>query len=277
MINILQNRETKYYYDEAMRLSKVELPDGETVSYRYDELNRVISQINSNRTGTNYTYTPAGRIKSIEHFKGLNGHGQVLLSYAYIYNARGQRILEVEGNGQVTAYQYDPVGRLTKVYYPFSGGKKEINRIERAHYFGLEVNLDNHKEYYRQKNNPDEYIAKLLYDYRNELDVLHREIRESGRPLDLYNNGYYIEEYRYDPAGNVIMEGNAWGTINFEYNAANQLIRAGKRTYSYDANGNLIKEGYGGDYVEYNYNYENRLIKASNLSRNDKLFGGEHP
>ena len=277
MINILQNRETKYYYDEAMRLSKVELPDGETVSYRYDELNRVISQINSNRTGTNYTYTPAGRIKSIEHFKGLNGHGQVLLSYAYIYNARGQRILEVEGNGQVTAYQYDPVGRLTKVYYPFSGGKKEINRIERAHYFGLEVNLDNHKEYYRQKNNPDEYIAKLLYDYRNELDVLHREIRESGRPLDLYNNGYYIEEYRYDPAGNVIMEGNAWGTINFEYNAANQLIRAGNRTYSYDANGNLIKEGYGGDYVEYSYNYENRLIKASNLSRNDKLFGGEHP
>ena len=32
-----------------------------------------------------------------------------------------------------------------------------------------------------------------------------------------------------------------------------------------------------GHYVEYSYSYENRLIKANNLSRNDKLFGGEPP
>lgn len=151
----------------------------------------------------------------------------------------------------------------------------EYNKV--AHYFGLEANLDNHKEYYRQKHNPDEYIAKLIYDYRNKLDGLHWKIRESGRPLDLYNNGYYIEEYQYDPCGNVVMEGNAWGTIDFAYNTANQLLQTGERTYSYDANGNLVKEGYKGDYVEYSYNYENRLISASNLSQNDKLFGGEHP
>lgn len=275
--NLLQDRETKYQYDEAMRLSELELPDGEVVKYRYDDLNRVITQINSNRTLTNYTYTPDGKLETIKHLNGFGLTGQVIQSYAYLYNDRDQRIMEVEGNGQLTSFQYDPTGRLTKVYYPFSGGKKELNRIERSHYFGLKANLDNHKDYYRQKHNPDEYISNLIYDFRNEIEELHQEIRENGRPLDLYNNGYYIEEYRYDPAGNVIMEGNAWGTIDFEYNAANQLIEAGERTYSYDDNGNLVKEGYKGDYVEYSYNHENRLIMASNLSRNNKLFGGEHP
>ncbi|MBA2134146.1 hypothetical protein [Capillibacterium thermochitinicola] len=54
-------------------------------------------------------------------------------------------------------------------------------------------------------------------------------------------------------------------------------FRFGKAAYSCDANGNLVKEGYRGDYVEYSYDYENRLISARNLTRNDKLFGGEHP
>src|SRR5690554_3372050 len=101
---------------------------------------------------------------------GLNGQGKILQSYGYLYNARDQRVMEVEGNGQVTSYQYDPAGRLTKVYYPFSGGKKEINRIERSHYFGLKANLGNHKDYYRQKHNPDQYISELTYDLRNEIE-----------------------------------------------------------------------------------------------------------
>ncbi len=108
--NILKDRETKYEYDEAMRLSKVELPDGEMVKYKYDELNRIITQINSNNTGTNYTYTSDGQVETITYYKGLNGYGQVLQSYGYIYNARNQRVLQVGGSGQLQAYEYDPVG-----------------------------------------------------------------------------------------------------------------------------------------------------------------------
>ena len=276
--NTLKDRETRYEYDEASRLSKVELPGGEVVKYRYDQLNRVITQINSNRTGTNYSYTPDGQVETITHYQGLRGHhSKVLQSYGYIYNDRNQRLMEVEGSGEITTYQYDPVGRLTKVYYPFSGGKKEVNRIERSNYFGLKADLRNTDQYYRKKHNPDQYISEMTYQLGNEVEDLHKEIKENGRPIDFYNNGYYIEEYKYDPAGNVVQEANAWGTIDYQYNAANQLVQAGARSYEYDRNGNLIKDGYKKNYAEYQYNYENRLLQASNLSRDNKLLGGEHP
>ncbi|MFW6016618.1 MAG: RHS repeat domain-containing protein, partial [bacterium] len=168
-------------------------------------------------------------------------------------------------------------GKLTKVYHLFSGYKKKANRIERANYFGLKTNLNDSENYYRKRHNPDQYISQMTYQYRNQIKDLHKEIKENVRQLKMYNNGYYIEEYKYDPAGNVVQEGNAWGTIDYQYNAANQLTKAGARTFEYDKNGNLIKDGYDGNYANYQYNYENRLIKASNSSKNNKLFGGEHP
>ncbi|MEJ6950983.1 RHS repeat-associated core domain-containing protein [Natronospora cellulosivora (SeqCode)] len=274
---ILKERVTEYFYDEASRLKELAFADGKVVKYRYDELNRVINQINSNNTGSEYSYTPNGQLETISHFTGLNNYNSnVIESYGYIYNQRNQRIMEVEGSGEVTTYKYDPVGKLTKVYYLFSGAKKESNRHERA-YYGLETNLDYTDEYYRKSTNPDQYISDKIYQLRSEVENLHRDIRESGKSLDLYSNGYYIEEYNYDPAGNMIQEVNAWGSIDYQYNEANQLIQAGNREFHYDANGNLLREGYDGNYAEYQYNYENRLTKVSNLSNNHKLFAGEHP
>ncbi len=274
--NILNERETSYQYDELMRLSQVELSDGEVVKYRYDELNRVINQLNSNNTGTTYTYTPDGRVKTITHYKGFNGPGQVLQSYGYIYNARNERILQVEGSGQLQAYEYDPVGRLTKVYYLFPGQKKESDLKERL-YYGLNPggNGKGNKKYNAAQ--PLSVDLNLPYEIRNRVEELHRNIRQDGGWLDFYGEGFYTEEFSYDPAGNVTQKINGWGNVDYQYNPANQLLQAGNRSYEYDLNGNLVKEELNGDYAEYSYNYENRLIKAANLSKNQHLFGGSKP
>ena len=93
------------------RLAEVTLPDGGKVEFEYDVLSRVIERINANGTSTVYTYNPRSEVESIINYKDRrHGPDQVIGSYGYVYNAKGQRIYQVEGDGDLTAYVYDPAG-----------------------------------------------------------------------------------------------------------------------------------------------------------------------
>ncbi|WP_167935782.1 RHS repeat-associated core domain-containing protein [Halothermothrix orenii] len=330
--NNLKDRVTGYEYDELMRLSRVELPDGGEIKYRYDKLNRIITRINNNRTATSYTYTPDGQVETITHWKGFIGHNQnIIQSYGYVYNARDERVLQVEENGEITAYQYDPAGRLAKVYYPFSDRKKIEDLKERFYYgllpewpepykYGLNIeeplSWDKENNLYNQLNEltgklegslagmpgvgnstrgqkgkgrlPELIISQgegslnftdridLPYDVRNRVEELYSRIKNNGWGLDIYGDNFWVEEFTYDPAGNITEKRNGWGKIEYKYNDANQLAKAGNRQYEYDSNGNLIREELGHYYAEYHYNYENRLIKAVNNSH-PHFLGGKSP
>lgn len=116
------------------------------------------------------------------------------------------------------------------------------------------------------------------YEVQRQLETLYRQIQAGGGGLNLWNKGFWVEKFAYDPNGNVINKKNGWGEITYQYNESNQLIQAGNRTYQYDLNGNLSREELGSYYVNYEYNPENRLIRAVNnspLIYPDRDFNGE--
>ncbi len=94
------------------------------------------------------------------------------------------------------------------------------------------------------------------------LESLYRQIQQRGGGLNFWGKGYWGEKFTYDPNGNVINKKNGWGEINCTYNASNQLLQAGNRSYQYDSNGNLLREELGASYADYEYSPENRIIAA---------------
>lgn len=100
-------------------------------------------------------------------------------------------------------------------------------------------------------------LMKLEYEYSRSGKITARIIngvRQSyrydkrGQLLGVYDkNGLAVEEYVYDPAGNILKKTLNGKTTTYTYDKANQLVSSvcdGKVTkYEYDAAGRLVKEG----------------------------------
>jgi len=91
------------------------------------------------------------------------------------------------------------------------------------------------------------------------LNALYAKIAVGG--LDL-NQLQWREGFGYDANANRVMKSNAWGDIAYSYNAENQLLSAGNRTYSNDLNGNMVSESLGSITAQYRYTADNRLKNA---------------
>ncbi|MCG8513979.1 MAG: DUF5675 family protein [Halanaerobiales bacterium] len=287
-----KSRITRYEYDQLMRLARVEFPDGGNTSYQYDQLNRVITQVNSNRTGTNYTYTPTGRVETISHWQGLNRYrNRISKSYGYIYNARGERILQVEGNGQLHAYQYDEVGQLTKVYYPFFVRKKVADLQERF-YYGL---IPDWRDLFRYQLKPGNSLDWSKKQNLQEQITDLQELFLSGPQLMAESGNYPVEQAEKRTEGLHISpdRGSLPFAESLDLSSEQrdkieelycQLREYGGKLdywgnnfwaeeYSYDPAGNVIKKANGWGKIEYQYNINNQLVKAGNRSYQYDLNG----
>ena len=78
----------------------------------------------------------------------------------------------------------------------------------------------------------------------------------------IFNMPKWEETFSYDGSGNITEKANFWGKIDYEYNAENQLLKAGERTYGYDKNGNLTSEMMNSMTTNYSYNELNRVIEV---------------
>ena len=79
--------------------------------------------------------------------------------------------------------------------------------------------------------------------------------------------------YAYDPVGNRLSKTEDGSTTSYQYNAANQMLRAGDITYAYDANGNWIAEtGLDGE-AQYEYNANNFLVGYTSADGRSKRHG----
>jgi len=116
------------------------------------------------------------------------------------------------------------------------------------------------------------------------------------------NFSFLMQVYTYDAAGNRLTMADSYGTVNYQYNNANELqgsvlvvaegtaanipvatqpkfststpvnvftgVTATKTnkittTYQYDGNGNMINKTENGKQMQYEYDYENRLVKVT--------------
>ncbi len=85
-------------------------------------------------------------------------------------------------------------------------------------------------------------------------------------------SGKVIEQYVYDPAGNILSKTIESKTTTFTYDEANQLVSStceGKTTtYEYDAAGRLVREGS----KTYSYGYLDKILSVQENGRQIAAF-----
>lgn len=252
-------------YNSNNLLTQAVYGNGQTVSYTYDNLDRIISKNPTN----------------------VNG------AYAYVYNLNGQMgVIKDTVNGYNTRYFYDLAGRLSEVFQHTTQGSLRMrtlynydskNRFQGystqipgvgsfsliAEYGGISRGYDPDRvygvsingiqrfrygyDYLGRRTWSDLYLTatdtkRTIYTYR---DITSTQTTNQLAKITLPDGTEY--SYEYDAAGNIThIQDNAGNTgvaynTYYQYDGNGQLIREDNErfnctyTYSYDRGGNLTE------------------------------------
>lgn len=275
------DRDIKYEYDKFKRVSKITYGTGEMSTFKYDTWGKLIASTSGKKNAT-FKYDYFGRM--IE--KTEDG-----IVNTYIYNEYGQRTSRVTKNASLTLDEhktYDKFGRLSQI----KSGAKTItytynskNQLVTQNINGVPVEFSYTK--YGQldskvlggKLNP---ISSLAYSYTKDGMISARlvngvmqnfEYDAKGQLLKVVDlSGKAVEEYVYDPAGNILKKTVDGKTTMFTYDKANQLASSTLpdgtvKKYVYDAAGRLVTESDAAGAKEYSYGW---LDKVTELIDNGK-------
>jgi len=119
-----------YTYDAAGHVESIvsSNPNGASVAYTYDELNRLGAVVDNRLPGQNtttYTYDPASNVATVAYANGLQSNFTYdtlnrltemitpVSGYSYTLGATGNRTQAVEINGRTLNWNYDGINRLT--------------------------------------------------------------------------------------------------------------------------------------------------------------------
>ena len=237
-LNSSRQKETavmEYRSDYLGRMQWIIYPDGEKVSYGYDNGGQVVSV-----TGTHY------------------GH-----EFNYVtnilYDEYGQRTRIDYGNGTFTEYNYDPARRWLDTI-------KTENKWGQS-YQNISYSFDTVGNVLGYENDcldsvTGNYKTKQTYSYDNLYQLIKVEGETTYNPyhssVPEFNSNYsQLFDFDSDGLGNMtskistetVSPNKAIGdnlnySFNYVYdeNYAHRLINAGERYYKYDANGNITAE-----------------------------------
>lgn len=205
-----------YAYDGRGKLVSYTEPNGARTEFSYDSLGRQIEVINPGGLYSRYDYNQDNWLSSIVN----EGTGGVLSSFAYTYDAVGNRLSMTDESGGVTSYEYDAIYRLMGVEYPA-------------------ISIKRHGKPGQTQNPHDPWDDDILSATKS------------------------FERFEYDAVGNRVRLRDDYGTTDYTYNAANQLLRAGNVRYEYDVKGNRIAKQDNKGRTEYAYTVDNLLSRVN--------------
>ncbi len=199
-----------YSYNELGQLSKLGTKD-QGVTYTYDEAGRMVQKSYTNGSVTSYTYNEIGRYESIVH-KGKD----YLDQYEYQYDLKGNKTgmrknrSALQKESGMYTFGYDALNRLTCV-----SKDGETLRDYAYDVFGNRIS---------KKEKQDDGFATTTY-YYNEANQLLKE-ETTGN----------VKKYEYDRRGNMICTYlNDAIKSQFEYDATNHISKAiEKKADSFD-------------------------------------------
>jgi len=218
---------TRYEYDQLSRKISETNPQGQTFSYKYDELDRVV-EINSPIT--------------------YDHHGnEVRPTKYYTYKDLGTEVIETDENGHETVTSYNALGKITQ--------QKFADGTERHLFYDLMGNLV-------KEIAANDALTYNYYDAFKRLKV--SRVMKDGKLLSRkeveYNSFHPVKEigpceetvtYRYDFAGRKISASQEERLITYDYDAKGRLLHEkrhldkekwiGKR-YRYDELDRVIYE-----------------------------------
>lgn len=240
----------QYSYNNDGTLDTFTKPDGTTINYSYDELGRVINDgVNS------YSYDSKLRLSSVSR----NGEA---INFSYDgFN----RITSTSGSGYNNTYSYDKNGNCTSVNnteYTYDG----LNRLASVKFSGKTITYS-----YRK----DSKLSKVAYPNGMTTTYDYDAVgRLTGKQTKL-SNGKVIASYSYtlDKVGNIteqtVQEPFVDLTmpddnVEYSYNNANRITKAGNISFGFDANGNTTKRGN----ETYTWDKKDRLTQAGSTTIN---------
>ncbi len=213
---------TQYFYvaggcqscGGANKIDHITLPEGNTISYTYDSMGKLITINDSLNNTINYTYDSEGN-KLTEQIRDSSGSLQKTLSYSYdaldrvskiinpdstftqyTYDALGNRNTAKDPKNNTTSYNYDALSRLTSVVQP--------GTITTSYEYNTINNLTK------------------VTDANNNATIYKYDDR--GRVYQVISPDTGTTTYQYDPAGNLTSKTDAKGvTISYHYDALNRL------------------------------------------------------
>ena len=231
--------EMKYRSDYLGRMQWIEYPDGELITYGYDNGGQVVS-VTGEHWGTTFEY-----VTNI------------------LYDEYGQRTRIEYGNGTFTEYSYDPARRWLGTIKTYKGDAAG-NPLRT--YQNIEYTFDAVGNVLRYENNcldgvRGNYKTSQSYTYDGLYQLTGAAGNSSYTPdHSVVYKSEYSQLFAFDDhgLGNMVSKTSKeditpWQRIgddlnyelDYEYdydNYSHRRIRAGNRWYKYDANGNIICE-----------------------------------
>ena len=252
------NIETFSYYSSG-QIQAITTTQG-TISYVYDQQDRVITETKHNGDVLNYTYDLEGnktqtsitkdsltRIWNYE-YDALNRLSIItddqLRSYSTEYNAIGLRSKIIQDNGIYVIYHYDEQNRL----------------ISQSTFNSSDLLLSNYN-YTLSPTGLRKNIAENTG--RNSIYVYDEIYRLQTENITDAINGNHNASYQYDPVGNRTISTINGVTTAYSYDNNDQLLSAGAINYQYNANGSMIQENDDGTITDYTYNKKNELVQLT--------------
>ena len=210
---------TQTDYDYLGRVQGITYPDGEKLTYVYDQGGQ-ITRVYGKKQSDTYEY-----VKQIG------------------YDEFGQRVYLKYGNNVETRYTYDPYRRWLSAINTRNGYNTTFQN--------LQYSFDRVGNVLSITNQARNVSQSFQYD------DLYQLVKAHGFSDDQNKKNEYLQSYTYDTIGNMIKKtsynhltpGNEMPnilnyTFNYSYNGTRPHApdQIGNWTYSYDANGNVIKK-----------------------------------
>ncbi|MBB4099966.1 RHS repeat-associated core domain-containing protein [Sphingomonas kyeonggiensis] len=266
-------------YDAASNVTSRRLRDGQTITYGYDNLNRVASKVTPNTAYLDwdvvYSYDLLGRL--------TNATGNGYAVNAFTYDALG-RVVNEQNYNAGTLHAYDLAGRETRMTwsdgfhvdydYNLTGEVTAIRENGATSGAGVLAtygydDLGRRTSVTRGNGTSTSYG----YDAVSRLSSLSQDL--GGSAYD-FTNGF-----TYNPAGQIgastrSNDAYAWtGHYNvdrpYSVNGLNQMTAAGGTPLGYDGRGNLTASGSS----SYDYTSENRMSSAPGVTMVYEPAGGQ--
>nr|WP_321402501.1 RHS repeat-associated core domain-containing protein [uncultured Desulfobacter sp.] len=204
-------------------------PDGDTIAYEYDAVDRLCKITDPEGKTTRFEYDDAGRL-----VRKIDANGDP--SEIYTYTANGLLASITDGNLNTTLFEYDGLDRLTAKQYP--------DETRELFTHDAEGNL-------LEKQTRAGDTITFAYDPLNRLS-------EKVTPEKAV-------DFSYDLAGRMLSADDGTTRLSYTYDTAARLVSVARSDgkvigKAYDDAGNLVQLTYpDGYYLDYSYDSLNRL------------------
>jgi RHS repeat-associated protein len=186
---------TTYKYDDCNRLSKIILPNKDTIHKEYDIFDNLVKETRPNNATTAYKYTIRNKPYLITYADGTKERS--------IYNRNGTLAHTWNQDGTRTSYKHDVLGRITETSV-YDSSKKRLTTTKK-HYNSVHL---------LSSTDPLGHITHYRYDGAG------RKIEEWQKS----SGNYSKTTFSYDALGRLSCIKNAYGLATYkEYDNLNRL------------------------------------------------------